>query len=274
MPNLELSDYNYLNTPATVEPAGSAGASGFNPLPYLGKAIEIGTGIWGQKKANEANMELQRRQNQYNLEQWQREMAYNTPKAQYERMKNSGLNPALMYKGQPQNTTKAPMSAPSPKMESITKNMPQLGQFILQSQMQVAQIKNLNAQTARTLAEIPNIGKLGSNLVKQGKQIEQQTENLKSSKIGIEAENRIKTANARIQEKLLQRYEDTGVAPTDSQFLRIFGSITMKVLDFWNNDTPPATMQDIEREFPGQFENLPQADKNLLIQMIKDQEKR
>lgn len=50
-----------------------------------------------QQSANEANMRLARYQFETNKQMWQAQNEYNTPMAQMQRLKDAGLNPALVY---------------------------------------------------------------------------------------------------------------------------------------------------------------------------------
>ena len=67
----------------------------------FGQNRNIDKQINAQKEENalnrEYNLNLAKLQNQWSIEQWNRENAYNTPAAQYQRMKDSPLNPDLMY---------------------------------------------------------------------------------------------------------------------------------------------------------------------------------
>jgi hypothetical protein len=47
--------------------------------------------------AHQHNVDLWNRQSEWNIQQWNRQNEYNTPAAQKQRLKDAGLNPALMY---------------------------------------------------------------------------------------------------------------------------------------------------------------------------------
>ena len=51
----------------------------------------------GQSDANKANLQIAREQMQWNEDMWNKQNEYNTPAAQIQRMRQAGLNPALMY---------------------------------------------------------------------------------------------------------------------------------------------------------------------------------
>lgn len=51
----------------------------------------------GQSNANKMNLKIAREQMQWNESMWHKQNEYNTPAAQIDRMRQAGLNPALMY---------------------------------------------------------------------------------------------------------------------------------------------------------------------------------
>ena len=76
------------------------------PIPALvGAAMVAGgsslaSGILGgigQASTNKTNLKIAREQMAWNESMWNKQNAYNTPEAQIERMRQAGLNPALMY---------------------------------------------------------------------------------------------------------------------------------------------------------------------------------
>lgn len=94
-------------------------------------------------KASQNEIDWARRQqqiaNQFNLDMWQRENEYNSPRSQMERLKDAGLNPALMYsQGTTGNSTGAPTfqaSQPSPSAfrqgaNKVAFHLPQLGNIL------------------------------------------------------------------------------------------------------------------------------------------------
>lgn len=95
--------------------------------------------------SNRRNIELQ---NQQNLAQWQRENEYNDPINQMQRMRNAGLNPALMYGG---GSTIA-ASAPSPVMQGARDVAPQMAGYDspLDAILKLAQVRNIDASTEET----------------------------------------------------------------------------------------------------------------------------
>lgn len=73
------------------EKAGDAITDGFG-----GIATGIIGGI-GEIFSNKAQKEEGNKQRQFALDMWERQNAYNTPAEQMQRLKDAGLNPALMY---------------------------------------------------------------------------------------------------------------------------------------------------------------------------------
>jgi len=136
-------------------------------------------GIYGQRKANEKNMELmlaQRgwnqqdwirnrqwdkaawdKQNKYNLDMWNMQNEYNSPKAQMERFGEAGLNPHLIYgKGTAGPAGQVAQSKPAtagdvkgtsiPNMQSTTRGFNAF-KDIYNVQNTQAQTNNIKAQT-------------------------------------------------------------------------------------------------------------------------------
>lgn len=134
-------------------------------LPVLGPAALAGIGAIGgvlsnginaifNKKANDQS--YQRAQESYdkqrrdNLTDWQTQNAYNHPSEQMKRMKEAGLNPAMMYGGgQGVTTAQQPKSATqdSPQVNPTTVDLGGIvGQFVqtMQMQQQTDNLRELN----------------------------------------------------------------------------------------------------------------------------------
>ena len=62
----------------------------------LGSVVQSSSAAKRQREANAANMELAKYQNEQNFLQWQRENEYNNPVNQLNRLKQAGINPALI----------------------------------------------------------------------------------------------------------------------------------------------------------------------------------
>ena len=111
-------------------------------------------------------------QNKMNLDFWNMQNAYNNPAEQVKRMREAGLNPALLYGSAPSNTasdiSSASGGASRPESPNLTAprygdlglgalqgSMMQMMQFENQKRLTDAQIRNLNASATKTLAETP-----------------------------------------------------------------------------------------------------------------------
>jgi hypothetical protein len=116
--------------------------------PITGGAIISGIGSLGASLLG--NTGARRRQelaNKQNIEFWNMQNAYNTPKAQMGRLSDAGLNPNLIY-GSNANTGTAGAIAPSKASPYNIKNPVPLQAMLLGSQ-----IKNMDANTVKTLAD-------------------------------------------------------------------------------------------------------------------------
>ena len=130
--------------------------------PVTGSLLSAGIGALGgvfgslfgkksQDDTNKASMELAEYQYSKNLEMWNRQNAYNTPSNQVKRIKAAGLNPALLYgSGSVANTASDAPKYEAPKLRAYT-NFGDLGaSYLSQIPLQVAQVRNLDANSALT----------------------------------------------------------------------------------------------------------------------------
>lgn len=93
-------------------------------------------------------------QRQWNLEDWDRQNSYNSPKQQMQRLKEAGLNPALVYGNGADATSNAPVKQSSgathnlnvPTYKNQLENLPAMLNQMYQLQMLEAQTDNLKAQ--------------------------------------------------------------------------------------------------------------------------------
>ena len=138
--------------PAIIAAAGAIG----------GAAI----GAAGQNSANTNNLRIAREQfahnkemlnlqNQFSLDMWNRANLYNTPSAQFQRLKDAGLNP--LYYGLDGNSTDAFESASAIPYTAPTMvnpyqgfaNLGNLGSILADVELKKAQADNLQADTAK-----------------------------------------------------------------------------------------------------------------------------
>lgn len=130
--------------------------------PVTGSLLSAGIGALGgvfgslfgkksQDDTNKASMELAEYQYSKNLEMWNRQNAYNTPANQVKRIKAAGLNPALLYgSGTVANTASDAPKYEAPNLRAYT-NFGDLGaSYLSQIPLQVAQVRNLDANSALT----------------------------------------------------------------------------------------------------------------------------
>lgn len=147
----KVEEHNYAIAPLVLGGLIAAGGS------LLSGAISSS----GQSSANKTNMDIARMQNAWNLEQWNRENEYNTPSAQVQRLRDAGLNPALMY-GSGSGVTSA---ATSPRAASATvenastgyaQGISQATGMMMQTIMNQQEISKMQAQSelAKTQADL------------------------------------------------------------------------------------------------------------------------
>lgn len=105
-----------------------------------GPVLDIASGVWSSER-NRSQANAARDWQKY---MWDLNNSYNTPNAQKQRMIDAGMNPALMYQTQPQNTASMPSGGAGG--QSDMKINPQ-------SAMVVAQLDNLKANTEATKAD-------------------------------------------------------------------------------------------------------------------------
>ena len=153
--------------PATIMSGISAGLSLFGGMANR----------QSQERQNRMNLMAQHVENERNrkfaIDMWNKQNEYNLPTNQMQRLRDAGINPHLAYsQGQPMNTSNAPASPTGigsmPQGVAPQMNIGEVFNALLTS----AQVKNMNAQTEKTLAE--------------KKEVESRT-------VGIDKDNEIKT---------------------------------------------------------------------------------
>ena len=97
-------------------PIGKLGSKSANLGPLGALAITTGIDAIGQFFGNRSRKREARRQRQFDLDMWNRQNAYNTPAMQMQRLKDAGLNPALMYG---QGTTGNAINQPKAQVPEI-----------------------------------------------------------------------------------------------------------------------------------------------------------
>ena len=134
--------------PATIMTAVSAGMSLFGGMANRAS----------QERQNRMNLMAQSVENERNrrfaVDMWNKQNEYNLPTNQMQRLRDAGINPHLAYsQGQPMNTSNAPASPTGigsmPQGVAPQMNIGEVFNALLTS----AQVKNMNAQTEKTIAE-------------------------------------------------------------------------------------------------------------------------
>jgi len=190
-------------------PVGLLGALG-------GVVGSIGSTIFGNRgaKRRQAAADAQ------NIKFWQMQNAYNTPKQQMQRLKDAGLNPALIY-GTSANTGVAGSVAPSrPAPYNVKDPTPSA----LQSAMITSQVRLQNSQANKNNAETERIQGITPNEVKVKQ--EKAKAQLILEKLLQEQQN---TKNIKSRTEYEIRLRKMGISPTGSTGVNILKALMLGV---------------------------------------------
>lgn len=145
--------------------SGGSSSGGSNNGSWIPNAVvSAGSGIaglFGRKKAYKRSKQLMSHQLDLSKQMWEYQNAYNTPEKQMQRLKDAGLNPALMYgqgttgnaQGAPQAQYNdlAPYSSPAEHAQSVAAGV----------QMSLANAQKRNIESQTTLNSITGAVKSG-----------------------------------------------------------------------------------------------------------------
>lgn len=126
--------------------------------PVIGAGLISGAGsliggitnAFGQSSANETNIQLARENREWQEMMWNKQNEYNSPAAQIQRMKEAGLNPALMYSQGNVGNAGSPGSIPTPQVQPITgfgNGISGAADSIGDAMIKLEQVKQMRAQT-------------------------------------------------------------------------------------------------------------------------------
>jgi hypothetical protein len=135
-------------------PAILGAAKGLSGLAgLLGIGSSVASNIGAKSRQNLANRQ--------NVEFWNMQNKYNTPKAQMARLKDAGLNPALIYGSGATNTgvagSIAPSKAASYNIKDPTPTALNAAMLGSQIRLQDSQSRKNNAETEKTLGLTPGL---------------------------------------------------------------------------------------------------------------------
>jgi len=125
-------------------------AAGWKGAAAAGAAQGIGTGLFGwigAKRARKFARNESTRAYQRDVSMWNKMNAYNTPLAQRQRLEAANLNPALMYKGAPQNTTNTMPKYNPPGQPTYTHKI-EMASLHQDLRLKAAQASKLEAEAA------------------------------------------------------------------------------------------------------------------------------
>lgn len=132
--------------------------------PVIGAGLIAGAGslvggianAFGQSSANETNIQLARENREWQEMMWNKQNEYNSPAAQIERMREAGLNPALMYSQGNVGNAGSPGSIPTPQVQPVTglgNGLAGAADSIGDSMIKLEQVKQMRAQSALLAAK-------------------------------------------------------------------------------------------------------------------------
>lgn len=119
----------------------------------IGAGVNFLGGLFGsaaQESANRTNIMLQREAQAWNESMWQKQNEYNTPAAQIQRMREAGLNPALMYsQGNVGNAESVKPVSPAQvqPVTGLSQGIASAGDAIADGIIKMEQVKQMRAQT-------------------------------------------------------------------------------------------------------------------------------
>ena len=156
---------------AALAPAliGAAGAIGSGVANLVSQADANKTNLKMTRETNEQNKELFERQLAWQEDMWNKSNEYNDPSNQVARLKAAGINPAFVL-GNGSMAEASPMSAgAAPQLQAPHVEPLNYGQIVsaiansvnslMQSRMNEAQSRSLNAQSDKAEAETRQIDK-------------------------------------------------------------------------------------------------------------------
>lgn len=131
-----------------------------------------------QREWNEAMMD---KQNAWNYEMWQKENEYNSPEAQYERLREAGLNPMFYGLDGTGNAGQLSSAEALGYQRASAPNLENPGAAFANTAMQIAQIANIQADTAKkgqeTLTEVQQREKIMAEIENTKQQYNNLVEN-------------------------------------------------------------------------------------------------
>ena len=126
--------------------------------PVIGAGLISGAGsliggianAFGQSSANETNIQLARENREWQEMMWNKQNEYNSPAAQIQRMREAGLNPALMYSQGNVGNAGSPGSIPTPQVQPVTglgNGIAGAADSVGDAMIKLEQVKQMRAQT-------------------------------------------------------------------------------------------------------------------------------
>lgn len=135
-------------------------------LSLLGNLFSSYMNWQSQNSTNRTNQQLAQQANDWSIAQWNRENAYNLPVNQVRRLKEAGINPAMMFA----NGTSSLSAAMSPEVQMSQNRAPQMQNI---DPLTMSQVRLANAQAdnieARTQTENESRPAKITNLDEYGK---------------------------------------------------------------------------------------------------------
>lgn len=169
----------------------------------IGAATSLGSTLFG----NQARKKESRRAFDYSKRMFDYQNAYNTPSKQMQRLRKAGLNPALMYgQGTTGNAQGYPQMQPQQMQNPLQ----------LEALRSIAEIKNIEAQTNKTNAEVTLTDRKAATELSNKLNIDAQRANTIQNTLNLKTQNELNQFIRDIKKIEAERATNKGVLKGDT----------------------------------------------------------
>lgn len=192
----------------------------------IGAATSIGSNLLG----NQSRKKEAKRAFNYSKRMFDYQNAYNTPAKQMQRLREAGLNPALMYgQGTTGNAQGYPQMQPQQMQNPLQ----------LEALRSIAEIKNIEAQTNKTNAEVTLTNRKAVTELSNKLNIDAQRANTIQNTLNLKTQNEVNQFISDIKAIESQRAKTKGIIKGDT-----YGNLLDNIgMDPKNNESHRALLQ-------------------------------